>query len=94
MLLRLINRVQGWQGTMLSYVGRRELTQTVLKSIQTFWASIFFFIPKGVIGKIQQICQRFLWSGVMEGTGMKLVAWDQVCQQLDHGGLGFKEILS
>lgn len=93
LIMKMIQKVASWSAKHLSYAGRRALVQSVLMTVQQFWGSLFF-LPKGVIAKIQQVCRSFLWSGVSQGAKWNPVAWDMVSRPVEKGGLGFKEVLS
>jgi len=89
---RITSKVQHWTCRTLSYAGRIQLINSVLFSIQVYWASLFL-LPGQVIKNIEKIMKSFLWSGSdMRTTGAK-VAWDQVCLPKKEGGLGIKRII-
>jgi hypothetical protein len=88
---RITSKVRHWTCRTLSYAGRVQLINSVLFSIQVYWASLFL-LPGQVIKNVEQIMKSFLWSGSdMRTTGAK-VAWDQVCLPKKEGGLGIKSI--
>jgi len=88
---RITSKVWHWTCRTLSYAGRVQLINSLLFSIQVFWASLFL-LPGQVIKNMEQIMKSFLWSGSdMRTTGAK-VAWDQVCLPKKEGGLGIKRI--
>ena len=55
----ILRRILCWNSRNLSYARRNVLVQSVLMSIHTYWAQVFF-IPKKVLHKITQICVAFL----------------------------------
>jgi hypothetical protein len=82
---RITSKVQHWTCRTLSYAGRVQLINSVLFSIQVYWASLFL-LPGQVIKNVEQIMKSFLWSGSdMRTTGAK-VAWDQICLLKKEGG--------
>ena len=88
---RITSKNQHWTCRTLSYTGRVQLINSVLFSIQVYWASLFL-LPGQVIKNVEQIMRSFLWSGSdMRTTGAK-VTWDQVCLPKKEGGLGIKRI--
>ena len=54
-------RINGWFARLLSYVGRLQLIQTILFSIQNFWCR-HFIMPKGVLKRINQLCSGFFYG--------------------------------
>ena len=59
---KIIARIKSWTSKFLSYVGRLQLIQSILFSLQNFWCKNFL-LPKGVLNKITKLCARFLWKG-------------------------------
>jgi hypothetical protein len=59
----------------LSYAGRVQLINSVLFSIQVYWASLFL-LPGQVIKSVEQIMRSFLWSGSDMRTTNAKVAWE------------------
>ena len=55
----MVARIQNWTSKVLSFVGRLQLIQAVLFSIQVFWSSVFI-LPKSIIQDDEQILRRFL----------------------------------
>jgi hypothetical protein len=49
-------------------------------------------IPKSVALHIDKIQRDFLWDGIGERKKFHLVNWNQVCQPLKSGGLGFRNL--
>jgi hypothetical protein len=89
---RITSKVRHWTSRTLSYVGRVQLINSILFSIQVYWASLFLLFGQ-VIKNVEQIMKSFVWSGSdMRTTGAK-VAWDQVYLSKKEGGLGIKRII-
>jgi len=81
---RITAKVQHWTCRTLSYAGRVQLINSVLFSIQVYWASLFL-LPRQVIKNVEQIMKSFLWSGSdMRNTGAKVA--DQVYLPKKEGG--------
>jgi len=72
---------------MLSIVERICLIKSILNSLPLFYMSVFF-VPKGIIGSISTIIQRFLWSRNSNTFKLCKVAWFKVIQPKSRGGLG------
>lgn len=84
-------KMQGWQGTMISIVGRRELIKSVITAQPVYLMSVIK-PPKQFIKEFDKMRRRFLWAGDGEINGGKCkVAWPRVCQPMENGGLGIKD---
>ncbi|XP_058783276.1 uncharacterized protein LOC131657949 [Vicia villosa] len=82
---RMLEKIQHWSASMLSYAGRKQLVKSTLMSIAGYWMQAFP-LPKKIIQRIEVICKNFLWSG--KAVGRKaLVAWDKICMPINAGGL-------
>ncbi|GKC02761.1 RNA-directed DNA polymerase, eukaryota, reverse transcriptase zinc-binding domain protein [Tanacetum coccineum] len=58
-----------------------------------YWASVFK-LPKGVIDDIEKTFKGFLWNKGDLQKGKAKVAWKDVCQPKQNGGLGLKPLKS
>lgn len=79
-------RISDWRNKFLSFAGRLELINSVLSSMQIYWASVFI-IPKSIIGQINRLLRNFLWNG-----GTPKVSWAKVCTPKNQGGLGIRNL--
>lgn len=86
---KILSRIQSWSNKSLTYGGRVQLVNSVLFSIQVYWASIFM-LPQKVVQDLEQLLRAFLWSGSeLKHSGAK-VSWKDICVPKEEGGLGFK----
>ena len=84
-------RIKSWTNRSLSFAGRLQLIQSVLLSMQNFWAGLFI-LPKKSIKKMEQLIRSFLWKGIeLKHTGAK-VAWADITCPKVEGGLGIRKI--
>jgi hypothetical protein len=82
----------GWQAALLNVMGRAVMVNAVLDS-QLIYAMCALPLPAGIISQVDQRRRSFLWSGESSMTGSQsLVAWERVCWNRDHGGLGIKDL--
>ena len=73
-------------------MGRTVLINAVLDS-QLVYLMGALPIPPGVLMKVDQRRRAFLWAGEEVARGANcLVAWEQVCEGKDHGGLGIRDL--
>lgn len=89
---KMVKRIQHWSVKLHSYAGRKQLVSNVLMSISGYWMNVFP-IPKKVIAKIESICRNFLWSAKAKGR-KSLVAWNNVCDPRNAGGLNLRKLHS
>ncbi|KAL2226375.1 UNVERIFIED_CONTAM: hypothetical protein Sindi_1996200 [Sesamum indicum] len=90
LLLKIDKRIAGWEGMALSYAGRVQIIKSVLLSLSLYWSSAFIR-PKKVTNEIEKILRTFLWKGTTN-SGYAKIAWKDLCQPKDEGGLGFNDI--
>lgn len=88
---RIIARITSWIAKNLSYVGRLQLINSVLRSL--LWCYIFI-LPKFVVYGTDKRFRSFLRLRTGEGGRKIIVAWDKVCRSKNEGGLGIKEVMS
>jgi len=89
---KIIKRVAGWKGRLLSYGGRLTLLKSCLASILIYMMSVIKF-PKWAIEAINSQMAHFFWNN-QEGRGEKfhLANWLMVSQKKDYGGLGVPDL--
>nr|GEV48381.1 hypothetical protein [Tanacetum cinerariifolium] len=85
------NRVNDSKNKSLSVAGRIQLIQSVLGSLNVFWASVFV-LPSRVLLDIEQIMRGFSWCQGSMGKGKAKVAWDVVCLLKKEAGLGVRRL--
>ena len=85
MIDKIIKRISGWKGRLLSYAGRLTLLKACLASIPIYLMSIIKF-PKWVVNMINSHMARFLWNNNDDKHKYHLAHW-QVAQKKELGGL-------
>ena len=88
---KMERKLSSWQHMYLSKGDRVTLIKSTLSSLPTYYLSLFP-IPRSVALRIDKIQRDFLWDGIGEGKKFHLVNWNQVCQPLKSGGLGFQNL--
>lgn len=91
MVERITSRIKSWTSSFLSFAGHLQLIQSVIMSIQSYWMSLFI-IPQRVINQVKAIMRAFLWKGPDLGKGGARVAWEDVSQPKEEGGLGIRKL--
>ncbi|KAK4394431.1 hypothetical protein Sango_1597400 [Sesamum angolense] len=77
---------------VIEVLPRVQLIKSVLMALNTYWA-MAFILPKGIIKEIEKRLRNILRKGVA-GTSYSKVAWSQVCNPVDEGGLGVRDFQS
>ncbi|KAL2943893.1 LINE-1 retrotransposable element ORF2 protein [Bienertia sinuspersici] len=88
---KMTTRIRTWSSRHISFAGRSQLINSVLMSIQQYWAQVFI-LPTSVLQSIEQICRSYLWSGHWCSNRPGYIAWENVCRPKKEGGLGFKSM--
>ena len=82
---KMMTRIKSWTNRSLSFAGRLQLIQSVLMSMQNFWAGLFI-LPKKSIKKMEQLIRSFLWKGIeLKHTGPKVTWADITCPKVEGG---------
>ncbi|KAK2640108.1 hypothetical protein Ddye_027903 [Dipteronia dyeriana] len=92
LLVRIENRLAPWKRKFLNKGGSLVLIKSVLSSIPTYYMSVFK-IPVGIANKIEKFQRSFFWGDGLEKRKMRLVGWDQMCQNKKNGGLDIGKVL-
>ncbi|GJU03986.1 RNA-directed DNA polymerase, eukaryota, reverse transcriptase zinc-binding domain protein [Tanacetum coccineum] len=85
------NKVKDWKNKVLSYAGRMHLIDSILNSMQVYWASVFL-LPKSTVKDIERVLKGFLWCQGDLSRGKAKIAWKTLCKPKCQGGFGFKEL--
>ncbi|KAL2904979.1 LINE-1 retrotransposable element ORF2 protein [Bienertia sinuspersici] len=88
---KMTARIRTWSSRHISFAGRSQLINSVLMSIQQYWAQVFV-LPVSVLHSIEQICRSYLWSGQWHLNKPGYISWENVCRPKKEGGMGFKNI--
>lgn len=84
---KILKRIAGWRGKLLSYSARLTLIKTCLASIPLYLMSFFKF-PKWALDLINSQMAHCLWSDFERNRKLHLANWHLVCMKKDFGGLG------
>ena len=91
MIDKIVRRIAGWRGKLLSLAGRIVLIKTCLASIPVYLMSFFKF-PKWALDIINSHMANCLWDDY-EGHGkIHLVNWKLMNMCKEDGGLGIPDL--
>ena len=85
MVDKIIKRIAGWRGRLLSYDGRLILPKVCSASIPIYLLSIIKF-PKWAIKMMNTHMGHFLWNNTEEKHKYHLANWQLVAQKKEVGG--------
>lgn len=88
---KIRKRIRSWTGRFLSYAGRLQLINSVIRSLTNFWMAAFR-LPSGCIEEIERICYAFLWSGPELNGRKAKISWEDICKMKYEGGLGLRPL--
>jgi hypothetical protein len=88
---KILKRIAGWRGKLLSYRGRIILIKTCLASIPIYLLSFFKF-PKWALDLINTQMANCLWNDFEGHRKLHLANWQLVCLNKDFGGLGIPNL--
>jgi hypothetical protein len=88
---KIIKRIAGWKGRLLSYAGRLVLLKVCLANIPIYLLSIIKF-PKWAITMINSQMSHFLWNNNEDCHKYHLANWQLVAQKKDLGGFSISLI--
>ena len=89
---RVWKKLQGWEGKLLSQVGRVILIKAMAQALPTYTMSCFK-LPVGLCHDIEAFIRRFFW-GQRGGDSRKVhwVRWEELYKSKEQGGMGFKDL--
>ncbi|XP_075109246.1 uncharacterized protein LOC142181032 [Nicotiana tabacum] len=91
LITKVMDKLQSWQGKLLSVGGRAVLISHVLQSMPMHLLSVVN-PPKYVINRLHKLFAQFLWSSTVGGTSRHWASWNTLCMPVEEGGIGFRSL--
>jgi hypothetical protein len=88
---KVINRIPGWKGRLMSYGVRLVLFRACLASISIYLMSLIKF-PKWAIDVINSQMTNFFWDDQGDKHTYHLSNWYSLAQKKEHGGMGIPDL--
>lgn len=88
---KILKKVAGWKGRLLSLAARAMLLKTCLASILVYLLSFIKF-PKWAIKILNTHMSNYLWNDSVECHKYHLANWELVSMKKEYGGLGFPNL--
>ena len=88
---RVWRKLQGWEGKLLSQVGREVLIKAVIQTILTY-AMGYFKLLMGLCNEIEVIIRKFWWGQRGEKRKIHWLKWNEMTKSKNKGGVGFRDL--
>jgi hypothetical protein len=90
-IYKILKRIAGWRGTLLSYTARFTLIRAYLASTPIYLISSLKF-PKWALQLINTQMANYLWNDTKDKKKLNLANWDLVYMPKKQGGLGIPNL--
>ncbi len=90
-LEKMERRLAGWKRMYLSKGGKLTLIKSTLSNLPTYFRSLFH-LPLRVAHLLEKLERYFLWSGISDQQKFHLVNCVKICEPIQSGGLGVKNL--
>lgn len=91
MVAKVSNRMQGWQGKLLSHGGKSVLIKLVLHFIPLH-VLLILYPPKTVLSKIEKVIAYFFWGKEDKENKVHWKSWSDLWFPTQKGGAGFRSL--
>jgi hypothetical protein len=88
---KILKKISGWRGKLLSLAARAMLLKTCLASIPVYLLSFIKF-PKWAIKILNTHMGNYLWNDLVENHKYHLANWELVSMCKEHGGMGLPSL--
>ncbi|XP_059658396.1 uncharacterized protein LOC132304678 [Cornus florida] len=88
---RVSKKISSLKGCLLSKADREIIVKTVLAALPTSSMHCFRH-PKKNCQLLSSAFLNFWWSGLEKSNKIKWISWEALCQSMESGGLGFKNV--
>jgi hypothetical protein len=88
---KILGRIAGWRGKLLTQAGRLLLIKSCLASIPIYLL-FFFKFPRWAIDMINSHMPNCFWDDYEGHKKLHLANWHLICMKKDFGGLGVPQL--
>ncbi|XP_075097807.1 uncharacterized protein LOC142175134 [Nicotiana tabacum] len=89
LITKVMDKLQSWQGKLLSVGDRAVLISHVLQSMPMHLLSAVN-PPNYVINRLHKLFAQFFWSSSVGGTSRHWASWNTLCMPIEEGVIGFR----
>ncbi|XP_075079806.1 uncharacterized protein LOC142165070 [Nicotiana tabacum] len=86
LITKVMDKLQSWQGKLLSVGGRAVLISHVLQNMSMHLLSAVN-PPNYVINRLPKLFAQFFWSSSVGGTSRHWALWNSLCMPVEEGGI-------
>ncbi|OIT23354.1 hypothetical protein A4A49_28503 [Nicotiana attenuata] len=91
MVAEFSNKLQVWQGRLLSFGGKAVLIKSVLAALPIHLIAAIN-PPKTALTQAEKIMASFFWGKIDDKEKHHWVAWKSLCYPVKEGGVGFRSL--
>lgn len=88
---RIMKRIHGWKGRLLSGAGKEILLKVVVQAIPIYSMSCFL-LPRSFCDELNKLMAGFWWNNSNEDRKIHWISWEKLCKPKDEGGMGFRHL--
>ncbi|XP_026410401.1 uncharacterized protein LOC113305597 [Papaver somniferum] len=89
---KIMDKLAGWKGKLLSFQARLVLIRTVIASY-VIHSMVVYKWPCNIIKQVERAIRNFLWSGDAEKRKFFTVLYDNLCCSRREGVLGLRRLI-
>lgn len=86
---KINSRLTSWKGKLLNKAGRLCLAKSVLSSLPVYTMQSLW-LPEAICDHVDKMVRNCIWSKGCSNRSWNLVAWKDITQPKDRGGLGIR----
>ncbi|XP_042959546.1 uncharacterized protein LOC122294694 [Carya illinoinensis] len=86
-------KIANWKTKHLSIAGKEVLLKSVIQAIPAYTMGIFL-LPNSITRKLNQLLRKFWWGYNEDTSKIQWVNWNQINNNKEAGGLGFRDFRS
>ncbi|KAK4391557.1 hypothetical protein Sango_1933500 [Sesamum angolense] len=91
LIVKIINRISGWEHNFLSYGERLQLIKSVLSSMPIFLLQVLY-PPVGIIHKVDQFFAKYFWGTTGDRKKIHWTKWQNICYPNVESRLGVRSL--
>ena len=82
-------RLQGWEGNLLSQMGREVLIKAVAQALPTYTMSCFK-LQRTLCHEIETLIQKFFWGQRGDSYKIHWIKWQELCKPKSQRGMALR----
>ncbi|CAL1398314.1 unnamed protein product [Linum trigynum] len=86
-------KLKDWKIRTLSQAGKEIMIKAVAQA-QFLYPMAVFLIPEGTLKEIQSLISNFWWGQKGKERKLHWLSWEDLCEEKEYGGMGFRDLRS